>query len=212
MSNLLILGAGGHGKVVAETAIATGKWNTISFLDNNSDLSEVLDLPVLGGFDSYQDHLGIYKSAFVAIGNNKNRLLWLEKLEKAGYQIPSIIHPFSVVSNYSEIGLGSIIMPGVVVNANSIISEGCILNTSSTVDHDCMLENGVHVSPGVNVSGTVHIKKCTWLGVGSKVSNNISIGSNVIVAAGSTVIHDIPDNVMVAGVPAKIKKHFGDEE
>ncbi|MEK4047173.1 acetyltransferase [Paenibacillus sp. FSL H8-0048] len=211
LGNLLILGAGGHGKVVAETALRTGLWDEIAFLDNDSTLNKVIGIPVIGGFDTYPNHKETYSSAIVAIGNNHSRLTWLTTLEQAGYKIPVIIHPSSILSKFCEIESGTVVLAGVVVNANARIAKGCILNTSSTIDHDCVIGNGVHISPGTNVSGTVTINDFTWLGVGSKIVNNITIGSYVIVAAGAVVINDIPDSVMVAGVPAQIKKCFGDE-
>lgn len=204
----MILGAGGHGKVVADAAMSSGNWEEIAFLDNDRELTNVLGMPVLGGFESYMEHKENYSAAFVAIGNNITRMIWLDRLERAGFEIPSIIHPSSTISRFSQIERGSVIMAGVVVNASARVGKGCILNTSSSIDHDCTLEHGVHISPGVNLSGTVHVKSCSWLGVGSKVLNNLTIGFNVIVAAGTIVIKDIPDNVMVAGIPAKIKKNL----
>ncbi|MNI74237.1 putative acetyltransferase EpsM [compost metagenome] len=166
----------------------------------------------MGDFSSYKLQLKEYSAVFIAIGNNKIRMYWLDKLEQEGYNIATIIHPFSMISSFSTIGKGSVILAGVVVNANSSISRGCIINTSSTIDHDCRLGEGVHVSPGVSISGTVTVDEYTWIGVGSKIINNISIGKNVITAAGSVIIRDIPDNVMVAGIPSTIKKYFGDEQ
>lgn len=211
LGKLLILGAGGHGKVVAETAMLTGLWDEIAFLDNDSTLNRVIGIPVIGTFDTYHNHKETYSNAIVAIGNNHNRLTWLTTLEQAGYKIPVIIHPSSILSGFCEIESGTVVLAGVVVNANARIAKGCILNTSSTIDHDCVIGNGVHISPGTNISGTVTINDFSWLGVGSKIVNNITIGSNVIVAAGAVVINDIPDSVMVAGVPAQTKKCFGDE-
>lgn len=211
MKNLLILGAGGHGKVVAEAAMLTGRWDEIAFLDNDSSLSKVLGIPVIGSFDDYLDYTTVYSNAIVAIGNNLKRMTWLTKLEQAGYNIPVVIHPYSSVSQFCEIESGTVVMAGAVVNASSTIAKGCILNTSSSIDHDCVIGNGVHISPGVNVSGSVTVHDYSWLGVGAKIANNITIGSNTIVAAGTVVIKDVPDSVMVAGVPAQIKKSFGDE-
>ncbi|MCE3202847.1 acetyltransferase [Paenibacillus sonchi] len=208
MASLLILGAGGHGKVVAEAAMLTRQWDRISFLDNDNTLNNVVGVPVIGVFDSYLEHKKNYSHAFVALGNNKNRLMWLAKLEKVGFEIPIIIHPNSILSKFCQVDYGTVVLAGVVVNANANIGKGCILNTSSTIDHDCLIGKGVHISPGVNVSGTVTINDCTWLGVGAKISNNIIIGSNVVVAAGAVVISDIPDSVMIAGVPAQIKKRW----
>lgn len=212
MSKLLILGAGGHGKVVADTAVASGKWSDIAFLDNNSTLHEVLGFPVIGSFESYQYHLHENWAVFVAIGNNLVRMNWLKKLEMEGYNIATVIHPSSVISGHSTVDKGSVAMARVVINANSTIGKGCIINTSSTIDHDCVIGEGVHISPGANISGTVTVKDNSWLGVGAKVINNIQIGENVVVAAGAVIIKDVPDNVMVAGIPSKIKKYFGDEQ
>ncbi|WP_019908918.1 acetyltransferase [Paenibacillus sp. HW567] len=212
MASLLILGAGGHGKVVAETAMLTRQWDRIAFLDNNNNLNNLMGIPIIGCFETYVDHVKSYSHAIVALGNNITRLIWMAKLEKAGFEIPVIIHPSSIISRFCEIESGSVVLAGVVVNANTSIANGCILNTSSTIDHDCIIGKGVHISPGVNVAGTVSIKDFSWLGIGSKIANNVTIGSSVIVAAGAVVISDIPDNVMVAGVPAKIKKYVGDEQ
>jgi len=209
MSGLLILGTGGHGKVVADTALITEKWDNIAFLDDRKELNEVMGIPVIGELSDFESFKISYKYAFVAIGNNTVRLKWVEQLIEAGFIIPTIIHPFSFVSKMSNIGEGTIIMAGAVINANTSIGKGCIINTSSSIDHDCVLEDGVHVSPGVHIGGTVNIGKCTWICIGSSIANNITIGNNVIVAAGASVVKNIPDNVMVAGVPAVIKKLLG---
>lgn len=206
MSKLLILGAGGHGKVVADTALTMKKWNNIAFLDDRKELEKVIDIPIIGKLKDFESLKKDYQYAFVAIGNNELRLEWIERLLKAGFTIPTIIHPFSFVSKTSSIGEGTVIMAGAVINANSNIGRGCIINTSSSIDHDCILEDGVHISPGVHIGGTVNIGKCTWVCIGSSIINNITIGKNVIIAAGASVIKNVSDNVMVAGVPAIFKK------
>lgn len=204
--NLLILGAGGHGKVVADTALITGKWEQIAFLDDREELHEVMGIPVIGKFVDFKLFRKDYHYAFVAIGNNKLRLEWIERLSNAGFKIPSIIHPVSFVSRSCSIGEGTVVMAGAIINANTNIRRGCIINTSSSIDHDCILEDGVHISPGAHIGGTVNIGKYTWVCIGSSVVNNITIGKNVIIAAGAAVTKNVPDNVMVAGVPAVIKK------
>lgn len=209
MPNLLILGAGGHGKVVAEAALMSKKWKNVSFLDDNEGLCNVIGIPVLGRLNDFILFKEEYKYAFVALGNNRLRMEWMERLSKIGFIIPTIIHPFSYVSEKSSIGNGTIIMAGAVVNVGTIIGRGCIINTSSSVDHDCIIEDGVHISPGAHIGGSVSIGEYTWICIGSCVANNIKIGKNVIVAAGAVVIRNVPDNVMVAGVPAIIKKEHG---
>lgn len=208
MSKLLILGAGGHGKVIAETALATGQWEQIAFLDDRKELEEVAGIPIVGKLNSYTSFREEFQHIFVAIGNNKLRLEWIERLSKAGFIIPVIIHPFSFVSKTSNIDEGTVVMAGAVINANTNIGRGCIINTSASIDHDCTLEDGVHISPGVHIGGTVNIGKCTWVCIGSSVANNTTIGKNVIIAAGAAVTKNIPDNVMFAGVPAVFKKRM----
>ena len=209
MSRLMILGAGGHGKVVAEIAELMGKWNEIVFLDDNKEIDEINGYRVIGSLNDYKIYKDVYQYAFVAIGNNKLRLQIIEDITREGLIVPVLVHPFTFMSSNCLVQEGTVIMGGTVINTNSTIGKGCIINTSSSIDHDCVLEDGVHISPGVHIGGTVSVGKSTWICIGSSVANNIVIGSNVVVAAGSAVIKNIPENVMVAGVPAKIKKSFG---
>jgi sugar O-acyltransferase (sialic acid O-acetyltransferase NeuD family) len=208
MSKLLILGAGGHGKVIADIALMSGRWKQIAFLDDREELEEVIGIPVIGRLNDYMSFIEEFQHAFVAIGNNKLRIEWIDRLSKAGFNTPAIIHPFSFVSKTSNIGEGTVVMVGAVINANTNIGRGCIINTSSSIDHDCTLEDGVHISPGAHIGGTVNIGKCAWVCIGSSVVNNITIGKNAIIAAGAVVTKNIPDNVMVAGVPAIFKKNM----
>ncbi|WP_169306622.1 acetyltransferase [Cohnella pontilimi] len=209
MSGLLILGAGGHGRTVADAALMTGIWDRIAFLDDKEDLEEVSGFPVLGQFNLFPRFLNDFDGAFVAIGNNDLRLKLIIVLQHAGFNVPSIIHPHSSVSKRSKIAAGSIVMAGAVVNTDATIERGCIINTCSSVDHDCYVQEGVHISPGSHVGGTASIGRCSWLCMNSCIGNNRKVGKNVIVAAGSIVIKDVPDDVMVAGIPAIIKKRFG---
>ncbi|AOH55870.1 hypothetical protein ABE28_016025 [Peribacillus muralis] len=206
MANLLIFGAGGHGKVVSEIALLSNYWRNIAFLDDRDDLKEVLNISIIGKLNDYNYFKQNFQYAFVAIGNNKLRLKWIELLSKEGFIMVTLIHPYSSISKSSNIGEGTVVMAGSVINADTRIGRGCIINTSSSIDHDCILKDGVHISPGVNLGGTVTIDECSWAGIGSSVINNIIIGSNVVLAAGAVVIKNIPDNVMAAGVPAIIKK------
>lgn len=209
MAGLLILGAGGHGKVVADAAYIMNKWVEVAFLDDREDLKDVARFPVLGKLQNYELLMDKYQYAFVAIGNNKLRLEWIDKLVTAGFIIPTIIHPNSTISKLSYIGDGTVVMAGAVVNAYATIGRGCILNTCCSIDHDCVLDDGVHISPGAHVGGTVTIGSYTWICIGASIVNNVVIGSNVVVAGGAAVIKNIPDNVVATGVPATIKQ-FGE--
>jgi len=209
MSSLLILGAGGHGKVVLEIAKLSQQWDNIAFLDDQVGLKTVLGARVLGKFKDFPFMKDKYKHAFVALGNNSLRMKWINILSDHGFVIPTLIHPFTSISPSSTIKEGTVVMAGCVINASTNIGKGCIINTSSTIDHDCEIQDGVHISPGVHIAGSVSVKKYTWVGIGATIINNITIGSNVVVGAGSVVNRNIPDNVMVAGVPAVIKKQLG---
>ena len=204
MNNLLIVGAGGHGKVVVEAAAAMNKWGKIAFLDDNyqSDVQHH-DYPVLGVLDSYSEFLEEYKDLFIAVGNNQDRLELMEKYTRAGFNIPVIIHPTATVSNTAKICHGTVILANVVVNASVTIGHGSIINTSSSIDHDCVLGDAVHICPGTNLAGGVNVGRLSWIGIGSCIIQGINIGEEVTVGAGAVVIKDIPDKIMVAGNPAK---------
>ena len=210
MPKLMILGAGGHGKVVAEIAELMGRWDEIVFLDDNQKLSEVNGYKVIGTLNDYMAYKDRYQYAFVAIGNNKSRVELIDNMIRKGLVVPTLIHPFTAISANCKIQEGTVVMAGAVINTNTIIGKGCIVNTCSSIDHDCVFEDGVHISPGVHIGGTTNIGKATWVCVGASVANNVAIGKNAVVAAGAVVTKNIPDNVMVAGVPAVIKKQFGD--
>jgi len=206
MAKLLILGAGGHGKVVSEIALLMKQWKGIAFLDDREDISEVLGIPIVGKLADLPTLRSEYEYAFVAIGSNTARLKWTEKLNHYGFNIPILIHPSSTVSAKSSIKEGTAIMAGAVINPDARIGRSCIINTASTIDHDCILQDGVHISPGAHLGGTVKVGERTWICIGATIINNTDIGYDSIVAAGAVVTKDVPSNVLVAGVPAVIKE------
>jgi len=206
VAKLLILGAGGHGKVVSEIAQLMKQWEEIAFLDDREDISEVLGIPIVGKLADLSALRSEYEYAFVAIGSNTARLKWTEKLSHHDFKIPTLIHPSSTVSAKSFIEEGTVIMAGAVINPDTKIGRSCIINTASTIDHDCILQEGVHTSPGVHLGGTVKVGKRTWICIGATIINNINIGCDSVIAAGAVVTKDVPSNVLVAGVPAVIKE------
>lgn len=201
-SKLLIIGAGGHGHVVAEIALKMNRWSQIAFLDNNEKRGSALKLDIIGKSDDAFRYIYEY-DLFVAIGDNRIREELHEKLETAGANIPVLIHPQSIVGENVSIGTGSVLMAGSVINCSSKIGKGCIVNTAATVDHDNVIEDFVHLSPGTHLAGNVRVGKGTWIGIGSLVSNNISISSRSIIGAGAVVIKDIITAGTYVGVPAK---------
>ena len=199
---LLIIGASGHGKVVADIALKMNRWKGIAFLDDDESLEACMGLEVIGktaDFIKYKDEVDF----FIAIGNNTTREKIQEKLEAEGVSIPILVHPNAVVGEQVEFGVGTVVMAGVVINCCSEIGKGCILNTGATIDHDNYIEDYVHISPGVHTAGTVKIGKGTWLGVGSVISNNLNITSGCKVGAGAVVVKDITESGIYVGGPVR---------
>ena len=211
MGKLLILGAGGHGKVVAECALSLGLYTEIAFLDDDEKTvgeSILSSCPVIGTFSDAGNFAHEFSEAFVALGNNRSRVELIKDLKKIGFRMPSLIHPAAYVSKFALIESGTVIMAGAVVNADAHIGVGGIINTGASVDHDCVLGMGVHISPGARLGGTVTVGDYTWICMGACVVNNVSVGEGAVVAAGSVLIKDVGDKVLVAGVPATERKHI----
>jgi sugar O-acyltransferase (sialic acid O-acetyltransferase NeuD family) len=140
---------------------------------------------------------------FVAIGNNATREKIQLKLVNEGLNLVSLVHPSAVIGTDVEIGIGTAVMAGVVINSSSRVGKGCIINTSSSLDHDNIIGDYVHISPGASLAGTVRVEKGTWLGIGSVVSNNVNICSGCKLGAGAVVVKDITEPGTYVGVPVR---------
>jgi len=199
---LLVLGAGGHGKVVADTARGAG-WCEISFLDDAlAPGTTVADWTVRGplalAIERAQE-----SAVVVALGDNARRLEWIERLERAGTAVPTLIATSAIVSARCTIGSGSVVVAGAVIAIDATIGRAAILNTACSVDHDCALGDGVHISPGARLGGGVSVGARSWIGIGASIRHGIRIGCDVVVGAGAAVVNDLPDGARVGGVPAK---------
>lgn len=199
MDSLVIIGAGGHGKVAAE--IAAAKYRNIVFLDDQ-DLKECAGYPVVGKTSDFKRFLGEY-DFFIAIGNPSIRKQVTELLEKAETSIVSLIHPASVISKSAVIGIGSIVMAGAVLNAEAVTGKSCIINTCASVDHESILGDYVHAAVGAHITGKVRIGENTWIGAGAIVSNNVTICKDCMIGAGALVVKNIDISGTYVGAPAK---------
>ena len=203
MKRLAILGASGHGKVVADTAECCG-WQSIEFFDDAwPRLGHNGVWPVVGNTTKLMECLTDFDGVLVAIGNNAVRHAKLIELLAADAPMAILVHPSASVSRYASIGDGSVIFAGAVVNADASVGLGAILNTGCSVDHDCVLGDAVHISPGARLAGGVQVEDGSWIGIGASVRQLICIGRRVMVGAGSAVVSNVPDDMTVAGVPAK---------
>lgn len=203
MKRLAIVGAGGHGKVVADTAERCG-WQLIEFFDDGWPRCGMNGVwPVIGDISMLINTLEEFDGVVVAIGDNRVRRSKLEELANAGARLVSLVHPSATISRHASVGIGSVVFAGAVVNPGACIGRGVILNTGCSIDHDCIVEDGVHISPGARLAGTVRVGSMSWIGIGACVRQSIHIGSDVTVGAGAAVINDIADSLLVVGVPAK---------
>jgi sugar O-acyltransferase (sialic acid O-acetyltransferase NeuD family) len=204
MNKLAILGASGHGKVVADTAEACG-WQVIEFFDDAwPGLSANGIWPVVGTSRDLFGRVQEFDGVVVAIGDNGIRRQKLAELKAVGAELPALIHPSSIISRHAFIGSGAVVFASVVVNAYASVGEGSILNTGCSVDHDCVLGICVHISPGARLAGAVEVGDSSWIGIGACIRQVLKVGSNVIVGAGAVVVRDISDNMTVVGVPARV--------
>jgi len=200
---LLIVGAGGHGKVVADAALQQGAWQRLAFLDDDPDLTgPVVGLPLLGHLRAAAGIRSEFPDIVVAIGSAQLRLRLMEELRQQGFGLPLIRHPSASISPFATLGEGCVVFAQSAINADTSLGRGCIVNTGATIDHDCTLGDGVHVSPGAHLAGEVRVGRASWIGIGACVRENIVVGDEVTVAAGAAVVTDIGNNLTVAGVPA----------
>ncbi|KTD24346.1 acetyltransferase [Legionella lansingensis] len=204
MKSLAILGAGGHGKVIADAALCSG-WEEIVFFDDKWPALNCVGIwDVIGDSQSFSAKASCFDGVIVGIGDNAIRLNKMTHLLRDDIPLATIIHPTATVSRFTTLGQGSLVCAGAVINPDSRIGIGSIINTGATVDHDCCLGDVVHISPGANLASGVQVGDLSWVGIGSSVRQMITIGARVIVGAGAVVIKDIPDDCTVIGVPAEI--------
>lgn len=207
MKRLAILGASGHGKVVADTAECCG-WEKVDFFDDDWPRLQVNGhWRVSGDCNALISRLSEFDGVLVAIGSNDIRHTKLIALRNAGAPLATLIHPSATISRYAVIGEGTVVFAGVVVNAYARIGLGVILNTGCCIEHDCVLGHAVHISPGARLAGGVQMGDFSWVGIGACVRQLICIGSNVTVGAGAVVVADIANGTTVVGVPAKTMRH-----
>lgn len=200
--DVIIIGAGGHAKVIADIIYKSGD-NLIGFLDDNlaNKGKEIyLGKKVLGTTKDIENYNKNY--FIIGIGNNSIR----KKINNENnLKLYTAIHPSAIIAQDVKIGTGSVIMAGVVINPGTVIGKNCIINTCSSLDHDNLLEDYVHISPGAHLAGTVSVKEGTWICTGATIINNITIAQNNVIGAGSVVIKDInEENGTYVGVPVKM--------
>ena len=209
--NVVIIGAGGHGKVVLDILQHNRDLTLIGFIDDdiNSHHKTIEGVAVLGDVDSLSTLVPAcnLESAIAAVGDNKTRAGLYEKIKKLGLKMINAVHPDALIAKDVKIGEGVVIAAGAIINTGTRIGNNVIINTGVIIDHDNIIEDHAHISPGVNLAGRVTVKKYAHVGLGVTVESEKTIGENATVGAGAVVLEDISDNAISVGVPAKVIRY-----
>ncbi|AXI10461.1 acetyltransferase [Oceanobacillus zhaokaii] len=203
MTKLVLIGAGGHSKVIQDIVAENRDIELYAIVDD-AFTKTVKKEGIIQGNTSLLDTLQKEEFQYcLAIGNNRIRKKLFEKFCIPIEQYATLIHSSAVISKSAVVGNGTVIMPNVVVNGDSVIGNHSILNTGSVVEHDNVLGNYVHLSPNATLAGTVSIYEGTHIGAGAVVIPGMHIGRWSVIGAGGVVVADVEDNVTVVGVPAR---------
>ncbi len=192
---IYLLGASGHGKVIAEIAELSG-WSVLAFIDDDLNKNKLLSYSVIHKIP--EDKINI----IISIGDNLIR----KKIVKtnSNFRYPVLQHPHSILSKYAKVGVGTVLMGGVTINADTQIGQHCIINTNASIDHDCELGDFVHISPNASLAGNVKVGEGTHIGIGACIIQGVTIGKWCTIGAGAVIIRDVEDGATVVGNPGKV--------
>jgi acetyltransferase EpsM len=211
-NQLVIIGAGGHAKVVLDVALAVNL-TVLGFLDDHATVAPDPRYRLLGALKVLEDLMSWHPGCqvFIAIGDNRIRRQLGHDLLNGRRVTPALVHPFGCVSPSAQFGSGTVLMPGVVVNAGTRVGRHAILNTCSSVDHDCSIGDYAHISPGAHLAGTVTVGEGCHIGTGASVLPGVKVGDWAVIGAGAVVTTDIPPRSVAVGVPARVVKMIDSE-
>lgn len=204
---LLVVGCGGHGRVVADVAQVCG-YDPIAFLDDSPKRTvDYGEFPILGPISMIDRLCRDWPNAIAAVGNNAIRLTLFERLGQVGFELPTIIHPSATVSRYARLGQGVFVAPGALINTGAEIGNATIVNSGASIDHDCVIGAASHIAPGASLSGDVIVGIRGWIGTGVAIRQGIKICDDVVIGVGAAVVTNITESGTYAGVPARRLSH-----
>jgi sugar O-acyltransferase (sialic acid O-acetyltransferase NeuD family) len=210
----IIIGAGGHARVVYDILSVDHNLEVTAFVDNTPRGSdeEIMGVPVVGDHDVVPEYVSEHgvTGFIVAVGDNEIRRRHYETHVKMGLNPVSAIHPDATISETADIGPGTVVASGAIVTTNATVRENTIVNTGSVIEHESEIGSHTHVGPGTTVAGRVTVGDGTFIGMGSSVKDYTEIGANAVIGAGSVVLDDVPSDSLVVGAPAEEKKHWND--
>ena len=191
-----LYGASGHAKVVADLA-RLNHVDVPCMVDDNESVKSLVGKPVVHCADGLSPMI-------VTIGNCQTRRSVVQSLGAIDFM--SLVHPSAILADSVQIGRGTVIMAGTIVNPYAVIGDHCIINTGASIDHECVIHDFVHIAPHVTLCGAVEVGEGTWVGAGVTVLQGIHIGKDCFIGAGAVVVRDVPDGTLCYGNPARVKK------
>ena len=210
MDKIILIGAGGHCKVVIDAIGAQYEVVGITDIDKTKQGTKFFGAEVLGNDDIlpiiYSRGISNALITLGSIGDSRLRSKLYSYATSIGFKMINAISESAIVSKSVKLGNGNAILNGVMINADTVIGDNCIINTAAVIEHDCIIGDHVHISPGALLAGGVEVGDKTHIGIGAKIIQGIRIGENCIIGAGAVVIRDVPDNTVCVGVPAKVIK------
>lgn len=202
---MLLYGGSGHAKVIRDCIRASGE-EVLFIFDDNPDIGNLDETSVIG---PYKPNIEVHQEVIISVGDNRIRKIVSEKVE---HSFGKAMHPSVIISSYSSIDAGTVVMQAAVINAGTRIGKHCIINTASVIEHDCLVNDFVHLSPNTTICGGVQVGEGTHIGAGAIVIPNIKIGKWCIIGAGTVVVENIPDYSLVVGVPGKVIRSLSKTE
>ena len=207
MKPVIVLGAGGHAKVLLDTLLKERP--IIGLLEPDESLwgTTLMDVPILGKdeliLDYSPEQIDLVNGLGGAVSPKARQALY-DTWKRKGYSFSSVIHKQAVVSPYARLTEGVQIMPGAIVNAGSDIRANSIINTSAVIEHDCTLDEHVHIAPGAVLAGGVSVGKGSHIGMGARIIQNLTVGEHCLIGAGAVVLNSVKAHSKAVGVPAKV--------
>jgi len=206
--DMLIIGAGGHGKVVADVVACEGRHRVVGFLDSDTALhgTNVAGVPVLGGVNQLLKLKQKIRGVVIAIGDNAVRQRYSQEMIDIGMELITCVHPRASVASSAVLGRGVVVCAMAVVGVDTTVGDACVINTSAVVDHECVIGDAVHICPGAVLAGRVRVGDRAFIGMGAKIIQCVSVGAAAIIGAGAVVTVDLPERVTAVGIPARVIK------
>lgn len=205
---IVLLGGGGHCKVVVDLLRKLGGYEIVGIVDNKQSLSDLSGAAVIGDDAKLADVFASgCQQAFIAVGSIGDptvRIKLAKMLKETGFTLPVLVHPSAVVAENVELQEGALVCAGVVIGPGASIGANAIINTKASVDHDCRIGDFVHLAPGVTISADVIVGDNSHIGVGASVIQNINIGTGVLIGAGGVVVRDVRARAKAVGIPCKV--------